>query len=329
MSGLASLITLLAIFTWIPFPAAANLPYPGPSEPVPATALPVATVIPTLPPLPTLEPYPPDVLPSGMTYAQGAIQFVSQRKKVSLEALLIVDEFKLDLPVSGRGIWQGWVVDKEGQVAVEVVINKHDRTILSGSGRDLQQLWQTEEKAFRQKHEKRILKFAAQKMGVTESTLEILHGVFEHFLLTEQTVWRGKVIHQQTGQVEEVVFDATGRPADIETVAVAETKAHANKYGKLDPNLYYRFGRWDKNQRVKVLLWLNGVDANQINNTLAQRYQHLGVEGFLSGQPVNMAGQPMPIEPKIFEKIRAEYQAALAAAHRQSALSVVDYLQRR
>ena len=120
-----------------------------------------------------------------------------------------------------------------------------------------------------------------------------------------------------------------GRPVDIKVLEQAEAQAREARYGKLDPTFFYFLQTRRPEENVSVLLWMDGVDYEWVNEELTRQYSQVTAYRFASGQPVDEQGRPIPIEPELFDRIRADYNALLDQAHRKAAEPVIAFLTTR
>lgn len=274
-------------------------------------------------PLPTIAP--------SLPHPQRALLFVAQRQGVSERQLVLADASVIEFPLTRRTLWRGSVLDAESRSPslYEVLIDENTREILTGGPVDPQTYWQAEERAFRERFGPRVLALVAQREKTAVNQLEIASGVLEHYPLSRQMVWRGKVAHAVRGAIYEVATDLRGRPVNVEALEQAEARAREARYGKLEPVFFYWLQTRRPEEHVRVLIWVSGVDYEWINEELARLYPQVAAYRFASGQPVDEQGRPIPIEPELFDKIRTDYNALLDQAHRKAAEPVIAFLTSR
>jgi hypothetical protein len=273
-------------------------------------------------------PVPSPTIAPHLPHPQRALSFVAQRQGVLEEQLVLADASTIEFPLTRRTLWRGLVLDTESRnpSLYEVLIDENTREILTGGPVDPQTYWQAEEKAFCERFASRVLALVAQREKTAVNQLEIVSGVLEHYPLIRQMVWRGKVAHAGLGEAYEVAADMRGRPVDIEALEQAEAQAREARYGKLEPAFFHWLQTRQPGENVRVLLWVGGVDYEWVNEELARRYPQVTAYRFASGQPVDEQGRPIPVEPELFDRIRADYNALLDQAHRKAAEPVITFL---
>lgn len=276
-------------------------------------------------------PVPSPTIAPNLPHPQRALSFVAQRQGLLEKQLVLADASTIEFPLTRRTLWRGLVLDTEGRspLLYEVLIDENTRAILTGGPVDPQTYWQAEEKAFRERFAPRVLALVAQRERTAVNQLEIVSGVLEHYPLSGQMVWRGKVAHAVQGETYEVAADMRGRSVNIEALEQAEAQARETRYGKLEPAFFYFLQTQRPGENVRVLLWVDGVDYEWVNAELARRYPQVAAYRFASGQPVDEQGRPMLVEPELFDRIRADYNALLDQAHRKAAEPVIAFLTTR
>jgi hypothetical protein len=74
-----------------------------------------------------------------------------------------------------------------------------------------------------------------------------------------------------------------GVEVDPATLQKAEFEARRTRYGRLDPELYYRLQVVGANEIVPVLIWVRGVDYKWVDTQLAQYYPDWVAEHHFAG----------------------------------------------
>lgn len=298
-------------------------PLAAPSRSRPLSESPLA--VPS--PLPALNPTISPALPD----AERAVQFVAQRQGTLWESLNLVDTFTIELPLTGVTLWRGLVLDTQGKSHPlhEVVIHEGTKEILANSGVNPSVYWESEEQAFREEHGQRIRKLAARRAGVPAGDLEIANGFVQQHPRDRRWVWQGKVMDTARGDIHRVAIDARGREVDVQNLERAADEARCARYGKLDAQLFYLLPFLEPGEKAEVLLWVDGVDYAGVDAELVRRYPGIGAERFTGGVPVTGQGQPVAVEPELFDRIRADYDDLLDQAHRRAAEPVVAFLEAR
>jgi len=282
-------------------------------------------------PLPTPSPTPFPTIPPNLPNSERALLFIAQRKQVSRDQLLLADAFTIRFPLTHRSLWQGLVLDGQdgNPVLYEVLIDEETKEILTEGATAPEAYWETEEMAFREHYADRILSLAARQEGVPASDLDIAAGILEHYALTGQIVWRGKIQDSVRGDIYEVAVNAQGQSVSIEALGAAEDAARRSRYGKMELPLYYYLRTRPPQEKSRVLLWVGGVDYEWVNEELARRYPQVQAYRFASGQPVDERGQPIPVERELFDQIRQDYNDLLDQVHLKAAEPVVAFLRAR
>ncbi len=159
--------------------------------------------------------------------------------------------------------------------------------------------------------------------------LEIANGFVQRHPRDGWWVWQGKVMDTARGEIHRLAIDAHGREVDIQDLEKAADEAHYARYGRLDPQLFYFLPLLEPGEKVKVLLWVDVVDYAGVDAELARLYSGIGAERFTGGILVTGRGQPVAVEPELFNRIRADYDDLLDQAHRRAAEPVAAFLEAR
>lgn len=282
-------------------------------------------------PLPTPSPTPLPTIPPDLPNSERAVLFIAQRERIPQERLLLADAFTTEFPLTHQTVWQGLVLALQdgGPVLYEVLVDENTKGILTGSAIDPETYWKAEETAFRERYASQILSLAAQKQKVSASDLAIAAGILEHYALTGQTVWQGKIQDTVRGDIYEIALSMQGELENAEALQKAEDLARQSRYGKMELPLYYYLQMRPPEERNRVLLWVGGVGYEWISEELARRYPQVKACRFASGQPVDEQGQPIPVDRELFDRIRQDYNDLLDQAHLKAAEPVVAFLEAR
>ena len=287
--------------------------------------------LPTPSPLPSPSPTPwPTIFPD-LPNAERALQFVAQRQGIPREWLILAEAFTVELPLTEVALWRGLVLDihNKHHPLYEVFIQEGTKEILTGSGVDPQIYWQAEETALRERLEDHILDLAARRAKVRADELEIAAGFIRPDQRNGQWVWQGTVTDDIRGRIYRIAVDAKGQEIDPEELEKANAEARRAKYGKLEPKLFYLLPTLEVEEKIKVLLWVSGVDYAWVTEELARQYPQVRAYRFARGRPVDERGHTIPAETELSEKIRASYRDLLKQAHRKAAEPVAAFLAER
>lgn len=272
---------------------------------------------------PTSTPVPP-------SNAQRALSHLSQAAHIPVEQLLLVNESVQELPLTGRALWRGLILDRvgEGKPLYEVLMEAQGEDPLNSA--QVEALWGAERAAYRATYGEQVLERVAQRAGVPLTRLQITNDVLENYPLTGIVFWRVKLLDVETGKPYHLDLGPGGAELDPEALRQAELEARRARYGRLDPELYYRLQAMDPEEPAPVLAWLSGVDYEWVDAQLAARYPALVAEfRFAGGQALQENGSPIHLEPELFEQAQADYNDLLDQAHLAAAQPVVDFLQAR
>jgi len=287
--------------------------------------------LPTPSPPPSPSPTPWPTISPDLPSSERALRFVAQREDIPQEWLILADSFTVEFPLTGVTLWRGLVLDVHSKhhPLYEVFIHEGTEEILTGNEIDPQIYWQAEETAFRERIEDHILDLVARRAKAPADKLEIVAGFLQQDPFSGQWVWQGKVIDTVRGQIYRLAVDAQGQEINPEDLEKASAKARRAKYGKLEPKLFYLLPTLEAEEKIKVLLWVGGVDYAWVDEELARLYPQVKADYFAGGQPFTGRGRPARVEPELFEKIRADYNDLLDQAHRKATEPVAAFLKKR
>ena len=164
------------------------------------------------------------------------------------------------------------------------------------------------------------LRYVSQTYNVPIEHLMFLIEAIGNYPLTGRTIWQGKILDRASHQVYMVGIDEAGQIVDPETIKQAEEDAAFQQYGKLEPALYDRLQTLGDEDRVKVSIWLSGVDEQQIMNSIAARYPEAKLLGHRPSKETDMG---------LYSQIEAEMMAAKKQAYLAIEGSVIAFLEAR
>jgi hypothetical protein len=173
------------------------------------------------------------------SFSEKALAHISQNAHISLERLLLADEFTRTLPSTGRTFWRGLVLDREGrgQLLYEVIVDVHSGDILDSL--EVKGSWEAERSAYRERYGRQVLELVARRRGLAAERLRLADDVLESHPLTGVTFWRVKVTDVQGESTYELALDARGQVLDPQALQRAELEASRARYGRVEPALYY------------------------------------------------------------------------------------------
>lgn len=287
--------------------------------------------LPTPSPSPSPSPTPWPTISPDLPNAERALRFVAQRQGIPQEWLILADAFTTVLPLTGVTLWRGLVLDVHSKLhpLYEVFIHEGTKEILAGSEVDPQIYWQAEGMALREKIEDHILELVVRRAKARADKLEIATGFIRQDPRSGQWAWQGKVIDKDQGQIYCLAVNAKGQEINPEDLEKASAEAQSAKYGKLNPKLFYLLPTLEAEEKIKVLLWVGGVDYAWVDEELARLYPQVKADYFAGGLPFTGRGRPARVEPELFAKIRADYNDLLDQAHRKATEPVVAFLKKR
>lgn len=282
-------------------------------------------------PSPSPSPGPTPTIPPDLSNAEKAILWVSQSRNLPVDQLVMADSFVTELSLTGRVIWRGLVLDTKGkgQLTHEVLIDDQDKRLLVGDQSDADEMWEAEASAYQREYGDVVLKRIAEEKKTSPESLETSNGGVIHYPLTNQTFWRAKVLNRQDGAIYGVAIDAQGQFVDQAALEEKEWQARREKYGHLEPDLFYLLQAKQDDEPIEVLLWAGGVDYKWVEEELAKRYPDVRASRFASGRPVDETGKSIPVDKELSERIRADYNSLLDQTHLKAAEPIVDFLKAR
>ncbi|HDN67530.1 MAG TPA: hypothetical protein ENF86_01080 [Firmicutes bacterium] len=275
----------------------------------------------------------PSPIPSYLPRGKKALLYISQRKGVPVERLVLADEFEISFPLTKKKLWKGLVLDKKGrgQFLYEVFIDAQKEVILDQV--NVEEFWEAERAAYRSKFGDKALRLVARKHGIPPEKLRIVNDVIESYPLTGQKVWRVKILNAEKGLSYEITLNAFGEEVDPRAIKEAEFKAHRAKYGRLEPALYYLLKIKKPGEKVPVLIWVEGVDYEWVDKQLAKRFPELAEKYYLAGGHIirkdGSSVRPEELGGEILDKVHSVYNDLLDRAHMEAARPIVEFLRRK
>jgi hypothetical protein len=259
--------------------------------------------------------------------AQDMLAYVSQVRHIPMERLLLADVFTRELTLSGHTLWRGWVLDRDGskQSLHEVTMDPATKKILDNQ--EMEAMWKVEQAAYRARYGQQVLERIAQQAGVSVARLRIINDVLENYPLTGRIFWQVKGLDTEAMRPFQLAIGPDGVEVGPAVMQQNEFDAHRTRYGRLDPELYYRLQVTEQDKLVPVLIWIRGVDYEWVDMQLAQRYPELAAKyRFVGGRVIYPNGSSVQLEPELFERVWADYNALLNQAHLNAARPLVDFL---
>jgi hypothetical protein len=260
---------------------------------------------------------------------EKAAQWVARTTNTPDSQLSVVDEFRIDLPLTGRVLYRQFVLDVEGQgqLLYEVTLDESNELLPQDGTED--RLWESEAQAYQARHEERVLQLIALLQGVPMEHSRLLSGVVYSYLFTGQSCWLAQVMDTETGLAYDIAIDAQGQLVDMKALQQAEFEAQRARYGRLDRELYYLLQFREATDVVPVLLWIQGVDHIGIDQELIRRYPELEALRVVEGRITDAKGAPVRLDDALRQQIEADYSALLRQAHLAAAQPVLDFLEAR
>ncbi len=102
----------------------------------------------------------------------------------------------------------------------------------------------------------RALVYVSQKHNTPLERLIVANEGYAEYPLIGTRVWCGKILDVKTGSVYGVCFDESGNFVDIREMELKERTKYAEKYGKLEVELYNILQKMDQNDTIKIGIWL-------------------------------------------------------------------------
>jgi hypothetical protein len=164
------------------------------------------------------------------------------------------------------------------------------------------------------------LRYVSQTYNVPIEHLMFLIEAIGNYPLTGRTIWQGKILDRASHRVYVVGIDEAGQVVDPETIKQAEEDAAFQQYGKLEPALHDLLQTLGDEDRVKVSVWLSGVDEQQIMSQIAAKYPEANLIGPWPSKETDMAD---------YEKIEVEMMAAKKQAYLAVEGPVIAFLEAR
>jgi hypothetical protein len=110
--------------------------------------------------------------------------------------------------------------------------------------------------------ERKLVELAARGQKVPAGELRLLGSATVKLPLTGREVTTGKFVRADGEQMFSVSFDEQEREVDLPQLKAEEARAHAARFGKLEPKLHGKVSALRPEARVKVAFWMNnGLDA--------------------------------------------------------------------
>jgi hypothetical protein len=103
----------------------------------------------------------------------------------------------------------------------------------------------------------------AQRLGVAEGELELLHETEPHYPLTGQSGRLSKVLDRTTGTLHAVFLDERGGELDLEGLELGELAARDVRFGRFDPELHALVRDLPDDARLAVLVWMREPEGVQ------------------------------------------------------------------
>jgi hypothetical protein len=260
---------------------------------------------------------------------EKAVQWIASTTDTPENQLSVVDEFRIDLPLTGRVLYHQFVLDIEGQgqLLYHVILDERGELVPQDGTED--RLWESEAQACQVRHEEAVLQLVAQQQSVPVERLRLTSGVMHSHLFTNQSYWQVQVMDTETGRAWDIAIDTEGHQVDVRAFKQAEFEAQRARYGKLDRELYYLLQFREASDLIPVLLWIQGVDHVGIDQELIRRYPELETLRVVGGRITDANGVPVQLDAALRQQMEADYSTLLKQAHVAAAQPVLDFLDAR
>ena len=170
----------------------------------------------------------------------------------------------------------------------------------------------------------KALQYTTQTYGTPEEQLEIVNIAEATFPVSGQKLWAAKIRDYKLDKIYGVYIDENGNIVDIKKVEAREREAYANKYGKLEPDLYDRLQQIDDEEKIKVGIWLTAIDSDAIEKTIIAKYPDLKL---MRTKPALDAD--IDVDMEVYEKFYGELTEAKKEAYAAREKTLLDHLKAR
>lgn len=164
----------------------------------------------------------------------------------------------------------------------------------------------------------KALDYISQKYSIPKEQLIIVNEGYANYPLSNQKIWKTKIVDRKSTETYGVSFDELGNIVDPNVVKANESAEYAKKYGKLEIELYEKLQKIQPDEWIKVAIWLTPIDINmpiKPDNSEVDETTH---EEFLVSynQAIAIKNKPVidALEAKGFKLIYASQYAPLIFA---------------
>jgi len=195
-------------------------------------------------------------------------------------------------------------------------------------------------------YENIALQYVSKTHGIPVEELTVSHKVQPHYWVIDKKMWCMKIDMKKWNlnkgplpMFDEVCVDLDGNIVNESEFREQDKKAYREKYGKLEPDLYYRLQSMQPNETIKVIIDLVGVDTKAIEREVLSKYPNIEIienltESFsitrdpnrdvIGHIPVFLKDGKLSREERL--KIRDEFYVAKREAYAQKEKPLLDYL---
>lgn len=196
-------------------------------------------------------------------------------------------------------------------------------------------------------YENIALQHVSQTHGLPVEELIVGYKVQPHYWVIDKKLWLMKVHPGKWNRnkgplpIFEVCVDLNGNIVNESEFREQDKKAYREKYGKLEPDLYYRLQSMQPNETIKVSIWLaeSEIDNRRIEKEVISKYPNIEILENLT-RSISKSENPdfevighIPVFIKDGQlskeerrKIRDEIRVAKGEANAQKEKPLLDYL---
>jgi len=199
-------------------------------------------------------------------------------------------------------------------------------------------------------YENIALQYVSKTHGIPVEELFVCYKVQRDFRMLDKKIWR-MIVHMKRWNINkgpepryEVLMDLDGNilsEDEFRELEAQDKKAYREKYGKLEPDLYYRLQSMQPNETIRVSIWLreSEADSKRIAREVLSKYPNIEIIENLT-EPISKRENPnfevignIPVfirdgqlSREDRDKIRREIRAAKRKAYAQKEKPLLDYL---
>jgi len=197
-------------------------------------------------------------------------------------------------------------------------------------------------------YENIALQYVSKTHGIPVEELTVSHKVQPHYWVIDKKMWCMKIDMKKWNlnkgplpMFDEVCVDLDGNIVNESEFREQDKKAYREKYGKLEPDLYYRLQSMQPNETIKVSIWLRESEAEskRIAREVLSKYPNIEIIENLT-EPISKRENPnfevignIPVFIKNGQlsreerlKLRDEIFRAKKEAYAQKEKPLIDHL---